>query len=363
MPRDHHLAPLVTARDARKEPFHRWLVFKQAFSPELVRQFLREHELDPDRRQPWLLDPFAGTGTFVTECARQRIRAIGVELLSATAFVARCKSARNIPEPPDLTGCNTWRDIAPHLTEPIHRSALICAVASRLTAEGKVNKNAPPVTNAFNDVLEMMREDVRNPLPLTNPILQGDGRTLDCVADGSVGGILTSPPYLSRHDYTRITKPFEEVYAHWQHNTKVNQWRRQLPAHARAATAPVVSSVPDNAPSAAVRAVNETAAVLENIGDTRLASVVRSYFRDMFQVLNEFSRVLTPGAPCWIIIAGARLKDVHVPTDVIIADHAREAGFDVQELRVARNVVPSGRRFGTLTNVAPRESIIAMRKC
>ena len=44
--RDPQLADLVTATALREEPFHRWLSYKQAFAPALVRMFLDEIDGD-----------------------------------------------------------------------------------------------------------------------------------------------------------------------------------------------------------------------------------------------------------------------------------------------------------------------------
>jgi hypothetical protein len=72
--------------------------------------------------------------------------------------------------------------------------------------------------------------------------------------------------------------------------------------------------------------------------------------------------VLRVGAPGWIVLGGARLKDVYVPTDTIVADMAASGGFVVERIIAVRNLVPSGRKFGRLANVAPRESVIMLRR-
>jgi len=78
------LATLVTAEGGRREPFHRWIPYKQGFSPELVRQFLQEK---PRTQKEWashpILDPFSGSGTCVVECARHGVCASGVEAIAA----------------------------------------------------------------------------------------------------------------------------------------------------------------------------------------------------------------------------------------------------------------------------------------
>lgn len=356
MTRDHDLAPLVTARGARNEPFHRWLVFKQAFSPELVRIFLSQADgLNAGSAAGRLLDPFSGTGTFVVECARRNVRAIGVDPLLAPSFVTRAKAVQDVPDVPDLDGCRTWQDLAERLTTPIHRAALICAVASQHTARGKLNSNAKPITEAFDDTITMMSDDIRRPLPWANPIFRGDGRRLDFLADESVGGILTSPPYLSRHDYTKVTQAYESVYAYWYKPEHAGHpGCEQLPAHPKARHQR--TSGPGHP------AVAEIVGAMFEIRQKKLAHIVRTYFGDLFAAVDECRRVLRRGAPCWIVIGGARQKDVYIPTDTILADFANSTGFTVDQFRVARNVIPTGRRFGTLTDVAPRESILIMHK-
>jgi len=352
--RDDSLARLVTAQGARIEPLHRWLVFRQAFSPELVRLFLSHEHLEANPARRPLLDPFCGTGTFVTECARRGAGALGVDPLRAPAFVAGCKTLGGVGDPPDLSDCVTCQQAASRLDHPIHRAALICALASQLTAAGTINKNAQPIGVAFDNVIKMMRDDLTNPLPRANPILPGDGRDLNFMADASIGGILTSPPYLSRHDYIEMTRPYEDLYARWYPSRSRTSDSEQLPAHPRARPGPITDTM---AP-----VVAEIAEALNMIQQPRLAKLVKSYFADLFAAVEEIRRVLASRAPCWIVIAGARLKDVHVPTDIILAEHALAVGFEVQQVRVARRVSPAGRRFGTLTNVAPRESVLIMYK-
>ena len=145
------------------------------------------------------------------------------------------------------------------------------------------------------------------------------------------------------------------VYAYWYYRgDPTHRGQEQLPAHPKA---PHTRTGGPTHP-----AVAEIVDVLLHIRQNTLAHVVRNYFQDLFAAVDECRRVLRRGAPCWIVIGGARLKDVYIPTDTILADFARSAGFIVDEIRVARNVIPTGRRFGTLSNVAPRESILIMQK-
>lgn len=349
-----NLGRIVTARGTHTEPFHRWLVFKQAFSPELVRRFLIDGSLGSGP----VLDPFAGSGTTVVECARRGVRAIGVDPSAALSFVTQTKFAREMPDPPDLSSISQdapWNAVAEHLTHPVHRAALICAVFRRHTSRGRVNAGAPPIVHAFSAMIEMMREDLQHPLPFANPVERGDGRELHLVADASIAAIITSPPYLSRHDYKKLHDPLDEVYRHWYAETAAQRPPEvRLPAHPRAhgrALAPSESA-----------AVEEACDALEMVGQRRLTRVVRGYFEELFAAVREFSRVLLPGAPCQLVLGGARFKDVYIPSDTIVARFAESAGFSVDRFLVARRLIPGGRKFGHLTNVSPRESVLCMTR-
>lgn len=359
MERDDALAALVTADDTRREPLHRWAVFKQAFSPKLVRRFLDETQAPGPSGGP-LLDPFSGTGTFVVECARCGVAAVGVDSLLSLAFVTQAKWGGELPDAPDLSGCETWFDIADRLSHPVHRAALICAAAACTTAKGTLNKNAPPPGDVFRERLAVIRDDLRKPPPRANLVVCGDARDLSFVANASIGGVLTSPPYLSRHDYARLARPFESVFDRWFVRPPLDQ----LPASPRAGAAQSASRRSPRTP-ADLRlpdAVAEAFDTLRGIGQAKLAHVVRAYFRDMARVLRTCRRVLQPGAPCWIVVGGARLKDVYIPSDTILADYARSIGFAVERIRVARTLVPGARKFGRLANVAPRESLLVMER-
>jgi len=100
---------------------------------------------------------------------------------------------------------------------------------------------------------------------------------------------------------------------------------------------------------------------LRAAGQGKLAGVVRSYFEDMAQVLGECARVLRPGAPLVLVVAGARLKQVYVPADLCLAEICEGAGLEVEELLETRTFGP-GRRLGAIDGVAPREMVLSARK-
>jgi hypothetical protein len=289
----------------------------------------------------------------VVEAARQEVPALGVEALPALAFVARQKGAREFVKAPRVEPDLPWKAVAQRLTEPLHRAALICAVAARHTADGRLAKDAPPLVQAFAQVLIVMKADLQRPLPRSIQVETGDARSLSTMEPASIGGILTSPPYLSRYDYTRTNRPLNRVYRYW-YPSEAEAAATQVRAHPEAPSAPESFPMPP--------AVAEIVSVFRERQMDRLADVVRAYFADMAAALQAWKRVLPPGGICWMVVGGARLRGVYVPSDLIIPELAGELELVTEGVHVARRLIGAGRKLGSLEGVAPRESILIFRK-
>lgn len=349
--REEILATQVTAESARHEPFHRWHHYMQSFAPSLVRHFLSEtvEERGGAEGLP-VLDPFCGAGTVPVECARLGVTAVGIDASAPLVFLSEAKFSRLFPAFPPFGELEDWTQLADALEEPVHRAALMLAVGRQHTSAGKVNRGAKSLSSLLAEVIEIMRTDLLRPMMMENPIYHGDATALAEVEDQSVAGILTSPPYLSRHDYGSILKPMETVYRHWY--DVAEDEAAQLPASPRAkARRPGMSRC---------ASVEESAARLEELGERRMAGVVREYFAHIERVIREFRRVLAPGAPCWMVVGGARWKDIYIPADFMVAEIAESVGFNVFQIRVARDLIDGRRKFGNVGHLAPRESLIEM---
>ncbi len=347
------LATLVTGAELRTEPYHRWLAYKQAYAPELVRQFLTTGA--GGRSNAILLDPFSGSGTLAIECARQGYAALGIESLPSLVYLTNAAGVREIPPLPDLRDGAHWREYADQLEMPIHRAILMLCVGKQFTSDGKPRRDAPALSILLDALLAVMHADLRQAMRASVRAERGDARDLSRLADGSVGGILTSPPYLSRHDYTKVVRPYERVYRHWYPDEGTASAREaQIRAHPRAYAQTRRFEMPPT--------VDECCAALLQRNATQLSGIVRSYFEDMFMVLQECGRVLESGASLWLVIGGARPRDVYIPSDLILAEFAESCGFQLSAVRVARRLIASGRKLGTLSNVAPRESVVVLER-
>lgn len=345
------LAELVTGAQLADEAFHRWFAYKQAFAPELVRRFLA----DASVRLPGpLLDPFSGAGTLAIECARRGVQALGVEALPSLAALARARGVKEIPRLPEVGACSSVEEFAGLFTLEAHRAALLLAEARRHDSDGAPLRQAPNVRAALREALRVMREDCATPLPLRPSVVVGDARDLAELSDGSMAGALTSPPYLSRHDYAQVTAPIERIYSLWYPQQGAEPARaKQVRAFPRALRREWRRSPHP--------AVAEAQSELAANDQSRLAGVTRSYFEDLGDALATLRRVLRESASAWIVLGGARFGPVYVPSDLIAAELAEERGFSVVDLLVARRLVPAGRPLGRLDDVAPRETLLILK--
>jgi DNA modification methylase len=324
---DPTLADLVTGEQAKAEPLHRWLPFRQQFAPALVRRFLSEAgAADP------VLDPFSGSGTVAIECARAGRAAIGVEAIPVLAWATQARFSDRDPE--------RLRDVL---------------VASRtVTGEGR-RKEPEPLGGIERSVEVMVAADRARPLPGPGRVIVGDARRLP-LADGSVGGVLTSPPYLSRYDYSRITAAMDAAWRRGRSAAASPQMRATL--QGRGAVGAAGGSRRDEAVLPA--AAREAVAAVGNLGRRKDAAVIRAYFDDLMDVLSELFRVTRPGAPVWIVIGAADFQREYVPADLIAAEIGESVGFQAGGIVEARRLRQSGRLLGGLKDVAPRESVVKL---
>jgi DNA modification methylase len=324
---DPSFEDLVTGARSGEEPFHRWLPFRQQFAPGLVRRFLEEaRPADP------VLDPFSGSGTVVIECARARRAAIGVEGIEVLAWLTVAR----------------FGAVDPALLTDV-------LVAGRgVTGEGrpKVTAASPEVASVVG---RMIAEDCVRPLAGAPAVVVGDARRVP-LADGSIGGVLTSPPYLSRYDYSRITAAMDAVWRRSGRSGEAPQLTATLKSRRRVAPEPEAAGV--DLPEAAREAV----AAVRNLGRKRDADVIHTYFHDLMRALTELYRVTRAGAPVWIVIGAADFEREYVPADLIAAEMCARLGFDVESVVEARKLRRSERRLGGLERVAPRESIVQARR-
>jgi DNA modification methylase len=161
-------------------------------------------------------------------------------------------------------------------------------------------------------------------------------------------GILTSPPYCNRYDYTRtyalelallgvdedlLRRLRQEMLSCTVENRAKDllalhpDWRRAVEVADRQPLLQEILSYLDDQ-----REKN----LLNNNG---IARMVRGYFYEMACVIQECARVLQPGAPLIMVNDNVRYAGASISVDLILSEFARELGFVVETILV----LPTGK--------------------
>jgi SAM-dependent methyltransferase len=412
---------LVVPNGSAVEGVQRWFRFKEAFSRRLLTRVVKDAGLG-DRTELDILDPFAGSGTtavsasdLIREGSLRRARVVGYEcnpflhLVAATKLSAlqrpsqtflplakkvAAAAARDKVDAPAIPALAAFqnRDYFAEadlrrllqLREAIDRAAAagadqldvslarVCLGASvepvsSLRRDGRALRYEPTKDRAspigeFLRRAEWIDEDMpRRPVGVKGRIILGDGRTLKpgAVRQGSVDLVVFSPPYPNNIDYT-------EVY-------KLETWLLGFIADAESFAGQRLRTVYSH-PSllrteggaegetrtelvdAMVRAVPN-----DRYSRGRRAMIV-GYARDMARTLGSAFDVLRPGAQLVYVVGnsahGTGPTAFVIAADLLLADLATRAGFDVERIEVARSL----RRRQPVESRFLRESVVFARR-
>lgn len=148
------------------------------------------------------------------------------------------------------------------------------------------------------------------------------------IPDGSVGMVITSPPYINAQKYVRTTK-FELLWLGLVDEQGLAALDRSLVGTERIPASEYRDLHLVGIPSADK--------VIKRIyrKDPERAAIVSRYFEDMRQVLNEVHRVLRDQGRCILVIGNNHICDIEVKSNKILSDIAsQECGLDVEMVLV-----------------------------
>lgn len=405
----------------RDEPGYRWLPYKEAFSPGLVRAIV-DH---------WpglagvLLDMFAGSATSLLVAAERGLDSVGVELLPYAQWAARAVVRAHAADPAAIRdavsaaiGAPSAQDVSSQhwqvpaaawaISEEVGAAvyalaaalpprdssveadlahlALVSVVESvsmavkdgtslrhrdrkrsgRTSRPGRKGQqlSASEVADAFAAAAHVIADDlVKMPGGTESRVLLGDARRLP-LADATAGGAVFSPPYPNRYDYSAIYQLELAAGGFVRDGADLRRIRKSLlRSHLEAPAPDPVLVLDDPAVLAVLRAV--AAAAEGGPGERgRTLRMLVGYFDDMCRVFAELARVLRPGASAACVVATQTFFGCPVPTDVMLGSIAARSGLVVEELWVLRHkrVAVQQRTRGGVTSGGGRESVLLLRR-
>jgi tRNA G10 N-methylase Trm11 len=396
------LAWAVTPRELKQAPIHRWFYFPHSFSPRLVNAIIDHWGLPAGS---FVVDPFVGAGTTLLTACELGMDATGFDLSPLAIMVSTVKSRRYdvselqqaLQEILDKAALNSSKEVwdsgrlkrAFSDNELSKFSALSHAISShpsnireffllallrtsrffsRAIADGgwfrwtSAPDKGDKVFQALQKEAMFMIEDITTfnaeKQRTSVEVYLGDARQLS-LNDGSVDGIVTSPPYVNRHDYTRVFH-IELLLLNMSEQEITQLRHKPLRSHVEAKlNADFVPKLSSFSPPDSLDII---LAALPATADKRIHPLLKGYFQDMYLTLLEARRVLKPSGCVALILGNVRHAGVMVPVDQIVIDIGQLIGLSFDSTWVVRMRGNSAQQMGRFGREPSRESIIFLKK-
>lgn len=186
---------------------------------------------------------------------------------------------------------------------------------------------------------------------------------------GSVGGVLTSPPYANRYDYTRtyalelawmgfddetLKALRQELLTATVENRLKTQWLRQTynddPYYRKAREAM-------ERQDALQEALEALKAKRKTLSNPHVIRLLEGYFEEMAVVVGQLARVTRPGGKLVMVNDNVRYEGVEIAVDLILSDIAEQCGWRCDSIET----LPRGK--GNSSQQMAKYGRKEMRKC
>jgi DNA modification methylase len=352
-------------------PVYNWFYYKEGYSRSLVLNTL--DMFNSPASKGFVLDPFCGVGTTNLACRERGINSVGFDVSPLALFSAKvkCRSydagrlkrafsvfrqARfEMPDKAWVSG-DVKRFFNPHTlddvlffakevekiddaeTRDFFRLGLITTATrcSYMYKDGSMLKRVkhpvPPFRKVYFARLKRMIHDLDKirVKKCSTIISHGDARRLK-LEDEAIDCVITSPPYLNKIEYTKIYRVEEALFFRY-FSESGGEGIRSYIGH-DAASEIIFPDLPVSS---------------------------NAYFSDMNRMMKELYRVCKPGAKLAIVVGNGCFPDRVVESDSLLAQLAKDAGFEV------KNIFVLNKRWcmrNRVEKVGPlRESMIVLEK-
>ena len=179
-------------------------------------------------------------------------------------------------------------------------------------------------------------------------------------------GLITSPPYCNRYDYTR-TYALELALLGVEEEglLRLRQEMLSCTVENRAkdllrlnpAWKPAVAAADGQALLQSILAYLEAQRKLNLLNNAGISRMVRGYFYEMAGVIFESARVLKAGAPLIMVNDNVRYAGISISVDIILSEIAERLGFVAERILI----LPNGK--GNSSQQMGRHGREALRKC
>ena len=389
-----------TNAGAAELPFQNWRRFKEAFTPELIQQAIRQSSI-PVRR---CLDPFGGSGTTALACQFLGVHPVTIEV---NPFLADLIEAKLCSYEPDniardlnkvIRHSRTSRRAATTLFATAPRTFLepgiddrwifdrtvgdrlarlldaIAAVGNEthkrlfrvlvggilidvsnviVSGKGRRYRRRKPghvteeqvdvsfrnaVRRAIADIHEFSRRPKRS-----YDLIRGDSRNALSTA-GAFDLAVFSPPYPNSFDYTDVYN-VELWTLGYLRNQDDNRKLRNSTLSSHVQIARVFPEPPRSSPSLNV-ALKQLKRVRADLWNRWIPEMVGGYFSDLLSVLRAIADGLSPRGSIWMVVGDSRYGGIHIPSSNILSELADSVGLSVDTVSAFRSMRASAQQGG-----------------
>lgn len=394
----------VTRGPLLEKPIHRWFTFPHSFTSDLVHSLIEDWGLSEEDS---IVDPFAGAGTTVLAAKERRVPAVGYDLSPLAAFVTRVKTSnyedlerlRLVSEElerriADHAGNGRVTDFAPVVRRALpglllptlascrdeinslpscqkEKDFLTLALLATIPKYSRARPSGgwlkwtpnPSRSSSFlgtfrQKVDEMLSDLAMVKLPARNDWRAGvaDARGLPEPAQRH-SGLITSPPYPNRHDYTRVFC-IELLFAFLDAEELRSLRRQTIESHPEAR--PLRDeSTPYEQPELLERTLGQ---VRRGGADRRVPRMLEGYFLDMFLTLLEARRVCRRGSRIALVVGNAQYAGVPILVDEIVATLGERVGLRCEDLAVVRLRGNSAQQMAKWGRQPSRETVVTFER-
>lgn len=383
-------AEIGSAKDNLRSPIHNWYKFSAGFSHRFVEQIIKNEKLETSP-QSKIFDPFAGCGTTLVCSQKVGIDAIGNEAQEFMYDVIRAKLNWRIEEKEfenyfafikdyvrdhyaqfnydakthsllrglykrdALTKLYLIRDslseIAAHkyrrffklaLSQSLHKVSTN-PIAVPYIVRGTTLHSTNKAWEFFESISRKMLEDAkqyRRKKHTSRVHLQDSRARNHNIADKECSICITSPPYLNNLDYGEMSKVHSHFFEYtddWSDIT--NKVRKRLVTGATTHYSDRDFSFTrfresdfylsnQHVATSLLKIAKELGPICKQRSGKKSYDILTLlYFSDMFQVLKEIRRTLSPVGKAYLILGDSAPYGVHIPTTKILGNISKNAGF------------------------------------
>ena len=394
---------LVTPYQNRMLPIYSWYHFNHSFSRDLVWYLIDKFNLGS---QSNILDPFCGSGTTLLAAKEKGISAIGIDILPLSVFISNAKlqnydikkirhKAKELNELldnntnhpvsiPEITilrkvfdekmlfsifAIKNWiQGIKDENLRYFFLTSLLSIVEQiayakkdggflRMVPSKKIPEFKEVLFSKFNEMLTDIEYSTNLQNNVRSEAVLGDARQT-CFLGESFNAVITSPPYLNRHDYTRVYI-LELAIGFLKSDDEIKELRyKTLRSHVEAKNFFTCDGYKESIE------LKEIIKKLEkkSLPNKQVISMIRGYFEDMYLVLKEVVKVIKRGGFTAFVIGDVRYGGILIPVSDILIEIGNSLGLSHQETIVARFRGNSPQQMGKFGRMPSRESIIIWKK-